>query len=155
MFSLIAGLWRQLVQPDARLSGDVLQLYDDFLQHRKYPALEALMEIFRKEVYRHSRVYIVLDALDEFPENYRSDLIRRLRTLQPIVNLLVTSRKLENIVNDFLDELVLEITAADSDIVKYIQGRISEEPKLSKLLSSFPSLRANINSTILQRSKNM
>ena len=109
----------------------------------------------KKEVSKHGRVFLLLDALDEFPESSRTELIDCLRSLGANVNVLVTSRDIEGIGDIFSDGFRLNIEAQDGDVSLYVQERIKTEAKLSKICQRRPDLAKEVEDTILQKSQKM
>ncbi|KAJ7687520.1 hypothetical protein B0H17DRAFT_901770, partial [Mycena rosella] len=79
------------------------------------------------------KVYIVVDGLDEYPEDERVILLKRLTTIPPTVSLLLTSRSHINL--DMLPPHLktLMIRASDEDIRKFLEQRIQDSSRLSFL----------------------
>jgi hypothetical protein len=154
VFNLLAGVWRQILHPNAVHSEDVQKLYETYSNEGR-PSLDVLTKIVSAEVQRHSKVFVIVDALDELSENTRDGLVRRLRSLQPTVNLLITSRKLGSIAEEFSDQPQLEIDAKNEDIITYIQARVSQDAKLYRAARRSPTLEADIKTQILEKSQKM
>jgi hypothetical protein len=79
----------------------------------------------------YSKVFIVVDALDESTEDHgtRAKLLTALRTLPGMVNLMFTSRDLLSIARQFQGTKCLHILAHGEDLRKYVQGRIASLPR--------------------------
>jgi Cdc6-like AAA superfamily ATPase len=88
---LLSGLWRQLV-----LGKDVgplpKKLYQQHQEKETSPSLDEVFEVLRSVITEFLKVYIVVDAVDEYPETQRQMLMEYLAELGPTVNLMITSR---------------------------------------------------------------
>ena len=155
LFNMLSGLWRQVIDQDAAHSNDIQELYRRHRDSKRQPSLNDLMRIFGNEVQKHSRLFVVIDALDEMPDSMCSEFIKRIRSLSPKLNLLVTSRKLESIAELFAGRPTFPIGAQNEDLITFIEARIAREPKLSKVMKQFPGLQKDTVATILEKSENM
>lgn len=153
--NLIASLWAQLVQNSGSLSSEVKDLYQTYIRQRSPPTLSDVSKILQHEIGRYSKIFVVVDALDECPESNRSALLKELRALQPTINLLVTSRFLDSIANDFEGATPLEISASAEDVQAYAIRRISREQRLSRLVGKDADLGKAIVETVVGNSKKM
>lgn len=154
--NLIASLLKQLVQDDSVAYNIVKRLHKN--RKDKTPlSLEELLGILRSEAAWFSRVFVVVDALDECPEvcGTRADLLKALRTLTSSVNLLITSRDLVSIAADFHGIKRLDIRASDDDVRRYIEGRIPRLPWLAKHVAGHPMLQEEIVDKILENVQGM
>ena len=85
---------------------------------------------------RYSKVFIMIDALDELVEHNRGHLINNIQSLAITVNLMVTSRPLASIGPFFRDAKSIDIRANEQDVRKYIKHRILNNARLSLLAFS-------------------
>ncbi|KAJ7291361.1 ankyrin repeat-containing domain protein [Mycena rebaudengoi] len=145
--NILAGLWWQLVS-ERPISVSVQKLYQKHQKQRTRPSLDEVREIVRSAVAEWSRVFIVIDALDEYPEAHRCILLDTLATIGA-VSLLLTSRP--NIAPEsfFPTTPVLEIRAREEDICRYIEAHIQTSSRLSKHVRVRPELRVEIESKII------
>ncbi|KAJ7118107.1 ankyrin repeat-containing domain protein [Mycena epipterygia] len=127
---LLASLWRQLVFRKPIWS-TIHQLYEKHHEPRTRPSLDEDQAVLCSIIAEYSKVFILVDALDEYPEMQRDVLLRLLCTLGPGVNLLVTSRP-----HITIDHVTLS-------------------SRLSKHIRSSPDLREAIEAKIIQRSDGM
>ena len=116
--NLLANIWSQIRQKDS-LDPEVEALYDRHSNAR--PRLDDICKILRAEVNRHTKVFVIIDALDECEPAYRLRLLTELRALQPKLKLMVTSRFFDAIGADMGVDTDIEILASDTDIKRYIQ----------------------------------
>ncbi|KAF7364793.1 NACHT and ankyrin domain protein [Mycena venus] len=112
--NLLAALWRQLVLGKViSIESQVQKLYQNSEKHPR-PTLTDICELLSLEVAQWSKVYIVVDALDECPEDERMVLLERLTTMGPTVNLMLTSRP--HITLPSLPYMDIKIRASNEDI---------------------------------------
>ena len=115
----------------AAISDDVKSFYDLHRRREAHPTLDQLTDVLISEIRTYSKVFIVVDALDECREDdaTRAMLLEVLRSLPRQVNLMVTSRNLPSIGRDFEGAKRLHIRAKDDDMKAYIEGRIALGPR--------------------------
>jgi hypothetical protein len=129
--NLIASLLKQIVQDQHAVSDNVKSLYR-YHKHRKTrPTGEEFINALTLEIMAYSKVFIVVDALDECPEDNgtQANLLKALRSLTGSVNLMVTSRDLPSIAQHFRATKHLDIRANNQDLRKYIESRVSLAPR--------------------------
>jgi NACHT domain len=157
--NLIASIWRQLAQCRHSLSEDVKQLYTSH-HGDKNPTLIEVVKILHSEINRHSKVFLLVDALDECSEengyrmNFNTEL-QKLLKLPPKVNILVTSRDLDTIARCNKDSKKLEIKASTEDIQAYVQRRISEDYWLLRHTQKDSQLRQAIVKGVIEICEDM
>jgi hypothetical protein len=136
VFNLVASLLKQILQDSSVTSGNVISFYDRHRDRDARPTLEDLVKTLESEIRMYSKVFIVVDALDEYAENEctegsgtRADLLRVLQYLGETVNLMVTSRDLPSIARLLQRTKHLYICAVDQDVRKYVEARIASVPR--------------------------
>src|SRR3984957_6183603 len=129
--NLVASLLRQIVQDRRAVSDDVKSFFERHRRQTSRPTLDQLTDVLISEIQTRSKVFIVVDALDECREDdaTRALLLKVLRSLPPQVNLMVTSRNLLSIGRDSEGAKRLHIRAKDDDMKVYIEGRIALGPR--------------------------
>ncbi|PNY26502.1 Ankyrin repeat domain-containing protein 50 [Tolypocladium capitatum] len=129
---LLASLLRQLAQSRSSCLEVMKNLYDQHKDKRIRPSLADLSKAIRSVVGTYSKVFFIIDALDECQdlENCRTRLLTELFDLQANcgVNLFTTSRMIPEITDKFKDKPSLEIRASDEDVGKYLDGHMSQLP---------------------------
>jgi hypothetical protein len=154
---LLSSLWRQFV-----LGRDVgplaTQLYQQHREKGTTPSLDDICGILNSSLIHYHKVYIIVDAIDEYPELQRLILLRRLVVGGFRANLMITSRS--NITPEaflpsletpeaFLPNLeTLDIRASAEDLRKYVNAQINSSPRLWKHVQSQPGLREDIHAKI-------
>src|SRR3984957_13301862 len=149
--NLVASLLRQIVQGRRAISDDVKSLFERHQRQSTRPTLDQLTDVLVSEIRIRSKVFIVVDALDECREDdaTRALLLQVLRSLPRQVNLMVTSRNLPSIGRDFEGAKRLHIRAKDDDMRVYIEGRIALGPRPLK------NLQEAIVNKIVENAKGM
>jgi hypothetical protein len=143
---LLAGLWRQLV-----LGRDISSaegLYQRHHEKRTAPSLDEVSNVLQAVLGQYSRVYVIVDAVDEYPEYQWQILLEYLTMMGPTVNLMLTSRPHIRPDGSLPNLEALEIRASEDDICRYVEGQIQKSSWLSKHVQSRATLREEILSTI-------
>jgi hypothetical protein len=148
---LIASLLKQLAEGQSPLSKAVKDLYSKLEKKQTRPPLEDISEALRIVAASYSRVFILVDALDECQSRTgcRTRLLLEIFALQEKrnVNLLVTSRIDPEIKGMFKGSETLEIRANSEDVRKYLGGRMFQLPNF---VCRNEELQEEIKTTIVQ-----
>jgi hypothetical protein len=155
--NLVGAIVRQLVQQRSELSEQITDLRRSHSTKQTRPSLDEYSRCLQSEISRFPKVFIVIDALDECIESNgtRRVLLDEFQKLQSHVHLLVTSRLIVSIEQDFADALRLEICASDEDIRRYLEGRIGKEDRLKRLIKADLILQNSLIDTIVENAKGM
>ena len=149
----MANLVKQIVQQKQTVSTELTVRYKD--RERGRPTFAELAALFSQEIGHFSKVFVVIDALDETSEH---EDIRRLvlSELQSLpVNLLVTSRY-EKAIEQRLEKAErLEIVATAADVQTYVKARIPFEHLLARHVQADPTLEETIVNKIIEKSQGM
>ena len=97
-----------------------------------------------------------MDALDEFSDasNARHHLIAELRNL-PKTRLLITSRQIPSIENQFKNDYRVEVRASDEDVRAFIESEIAHQYQLLELLGGQNHLRGILVESLVEETKGM
>ncbi|KAH0563314.1 hypothetical protein GP486_002120 [Trichoglossum hirsutum] len=128
---LVGSMLKQLVHEQNHVSDDLKALYERHRRTSTRPSLEEVCQLFHAEVRKYSRVFIVNDGLDECVDGTRKTLLLELYKLQSMTatSLMVTSRYIPTIMQEFEGSLQLEIRASDEDVQTYLYGQMSQLPQ--------------------------
>ncbi|KAJ7081221.1 hypothetical protein B0H15DRAFT_996439, partial [Mycena belliarum] len=149
LVNLLASIWKQL-SVEKPLALPVHNLYKHHRARKTSPSVQEAVNILQILIAQMSQVYLVIDALDEYPEQQRRALVDQLSLLLgPTTRLMITSRPHVEFRDTFPDLLAVEIRAADEDIMNYIDKQIHLAPRLSKHVQGQPKLRDEIKSCII------
>ncbi|KAJ7218326.1 hypothetical protein C8J57DRAFT_1537494 [Mycena rebaudengoi] len=150
--NLLAGLWRQLVV--GRLIPSTLEkLYKHHRELRTRPSLDEDHAILCSTISEYSRVFIFVDALDEYPEDERDSLLLYLSRLEPSVNLMLTSRP-HIAIRHLIPTFTIEICANEDDIRRYVRAQ-TQKPRLFRHIEKEPALMDAIEEKIVRHSDGM
>ncbi|KAH8645696.1 ankyrin repeat-containing domain protein [Xylariales sp. PMI_506] len=142
---LMLSLLKQLSQAQSGLNKSVKRLYDRSNERGTRPTLDQVCETLRVVAAGFSRVFVVVDALDECSVSCRGKFITEILSLQSQigVNVLATSRSIPDISDRFIDHTSKNIRASDEDISRYIDENIA-------LLPGFVNRNLKLRSEIKQ-----
>ncbi|KAI9776598.1 MAG: hypothetical protein M1839_009502 [Geoglossum umbratile] len=126
---LLLSLLKQLVQKQALVPESVKTLYECHNRERTRPLLNEILGALKSVAAQHSRVLIIVDALDEcgISDGERQKFLSAIFSLQDKTkaNLFATSRINDSIAKLFKGALSLQIRASDKDVESYLDGQMS------------------------------
>ncbi|KAM0231634.1 hypothetical protein ACHAP5_011003 [Fusarium lateritium] len=126
---LLASLLKQLAAALPDLPAEVKSLYIKHQQGRTRPCLQEILSALNSVAAKFSRVFVIIDALDETGSSREAFLIELSRLQQQHrINIFTTSRHDTEIMNDneapFKNLTKLEIVAASDDLQIYVKGNL-------------------------------
>lgn len=136
---LVRSLFKQIAS-QVPILYDLPKARNDVIQ-----TLRSITSIF-------SRVYVVIDALDECSDDDRTDLIDALNRLRPFMNILVTARPVASIEQSLHWDFEQRIEAIDKDIATYVEVELTGERFPDELIRR-PELRSNIVRQVVASAK--
>jgi hypothetical protein len=150
-------LLRQLVIPKLALADQLKALREAHDRKGTRPLLGEYSKLLLTAAEGFSRVFIVIDALDECPvaEGARDTLLAEIQKMKHRACLLVTSRDIPNIKRVLQDACHLEIRTRDEDIKGYLSERISSSSDLMSHTKKDPTLYDAIITTIVGKAQGM
>ncbi len=127
---LFASLLKQLSQARSSLPHSVESLYDKHKVQRTRPSLNDFSETLQSVASLYSRVFIIVDALDEcqVSDCCRTTFLTEIFNFQTKTGakLFATSRFDSDITEKFKGSITCEIHARNEDVRLYLDGRISQ-----------------------------
>jgi hypothetical protein len=148
VLKILAGLWRQLVF-DRDIDSIAANLYKQHQKKGTPPLLEEVVSVLSSSLKEFSQVFIIVDAIDEYPELQREILLQQLAAMGSHVNLMITARpSVSPELFSFLNLETLEIHAAAGDIRIYIDSQIMLSSRLSKYIQKKPVLQEEIHAKV-------
>lgn len=153
--NLLGSILGQLIQQGKVDLESFRSNYHQSKNHRTQLSPAELSKIINAAANRLSRLYIVIDALDECDDATRLKLVSEIRRLPSHTHTLVTSRFSPDTENLLDDSTKLEIRAQDIDLQSYIKDRAIEEPRLGKHVQKDPSLLSDITEAIIENAQGM
>ena len=153
---LLASLLKQLAECQPSLPGSVKGLYDRHKTKRTRPSLDEISRSLLSVVTIYSRVFIIIDALDECQVSHgcRTTFLSEMFSLQAKcrANLFATSRFIPEITENFEESLQLEVQASMEDVRIYLDHHIS--PRRAFLRRNL-ELQQEIKAKIVESVKGM
>lgn len=154
--NLLSSLLKQLAQSQSSLPDSLKDLHDRHGEKRTRPSLDEISKALESAAIQNSKVFIILDALDECQDLYRC----RTKFLSAIFNLqmksganiLATSRIIPEIMDRFKESPSIDIRASDDDIRRYLHSRL---PELRESVTNQCSLRDDIMTNITEAASGM
>ncbi|PNS19673.1 hypothetical protein CAC42_7517 [Sphaceloma murrayae] len=129
---LISSLLRQLCSARKAVPEAVMQMYSRHERTSTRPSRHELLKAIHLVVAIFTKVYIVVDALDECKQadGTRSTLIKELLRLQSEkgVSIFATSRHIPDVEEAYGRDLVLEIRATPEDVQRYLATHLQHLP---------------------------
>jgi len=147
---LLLSLLKQLVQEQPFIPENVQSLYKHHKAKRTRPLLDEISKSLQSVVANYSRVFIIVDALDECSDGDRRRFLSEIFNIQDKigVSLFATSRFILDIRQEFEGRsTMLEIRAKDEDVRRYLDGHTSRLPLF--VLKS-PDLEEEIKTGIIE-----
>ena len=153
--NLLTSLVCQLVFSEPALPVDLAASYEAHGSGATRPSHAECNQLLRSIVRRCAKVFLIIDAFDEYPEEWRGQLMTELQRLEPHVNMLITSRTLPTIERQLSNASRLDIQARSDDILRYLRERITSSESLKSHSDKDPNLRNLISTTIAARAEGM
>ncbi|KAK5988600.1 Receptor-interacting serine/threonine-protein kinase 4 [Cladobotryum mycophilum] len=148
---LLSSLFKQLCQARSSLPDVLNKLYQDHTKDSTRPSKENIVTSLQSVAKLYSRVFIIVDALDECQtaDRQRKIFLSNIFNIQARcgVNLLATSRFIPDIVDLFTGCVFLEIRADRSDVDNYLESHLESLPSL---VQQDLALREEIKTEILE-----
>lgn len=129
---LLGSLLKQLAGGYRSLPSEVKDLYDRHKARQTRPSLEEIVDALHFVAAKCSRVFILVDALDEcqVSDGCRNRLLSELCHLQEKheANILATSRPVPEISDHLKVSESLEIRASTDDVRRYLESNMGQLP---------------------------
>lgn len=153
--NVLGSFLKQLSLESHSASSAIQELFQYHKGRKTRPTLEQLLRIFPSIIATYSKVYLIIDAFDEYPEDGRHVLERFLTTVGDKVNIMITSRLHIRLDSSFSDLLTVDICATDNDVGRYVDVQISKSAQLSKNVRTQPILHNEIRTQIINSAEGM
>lgn len=153
--NLLSSLAQQMLQQIKTLPEDVRSIYKDHKRKNTRLGLDDCIRILRSAINPFSKIFIVIDALDECSRDAAPKFIESVLQLAD-ARILITSRPdTPNFPRHFRSFPSLKVCASRHDVRRYLEARIEEEHELAELVDEYPGLHGRIVTTIEQKSGGM
>ncbi|KAH7231610.1 nucleoside phosphorylase domain-containing protein [Fusarium redolens] len=147
---LLASLLKQLAQDRSSLPDNVRYLYEKHRARGTRLSFDEIWRALQSVTALYSRVFIVIDALDECQTtgDFREKFLSKVLDLPAKcgANLFATSRFIPEIMEKFDGSISLEIRASKQDMRRYVEGHMSQ---LQSCVRRSPDLQEEIKTKIV------
>jgi Cdc6-like AAA superfamily ATPase len=154
VIDLILNLLKQLIQRQPTMPQSVRKLYYEHKRERTRPSINEVLTVLHSITSTYSRIFFIVDALDECSGKSRKKFLSEIFNLQTIAraNLFVTSRFLQEVEKEFKESITLQIRANDVDVGNYLDEQLRNFRSL--VSKSFP-LQEEIKTRITKAADGM
>ncbi|KAE8146616.1 ankyrin repeat-containing domain protein [Aspergillus avenaceus] len=143
---LLGSIINQVIMDPRTLPESLIKNWEQCKFGAHKPTLGALMDVL-EELLRDHPIYIVVDALDEYPMEDRNQLLRRLRGFNN-VSILITSRMLPEMETLANDGTIVDIKANPKDIDLFLDSKMKRSSRFKSFESESPGLLDEIKVAI-------
>lgn len=149
--SLLSAILKQLVQAQPSAPEAANALYELHHARGTMATVDEISNTLKVTLKSFSTVYIVVDALDECSDEHKTPLrlLERLRDLQSDgdIRLMVTSRFIPDIQEEFKLSPKLEVRASPEDVAEFVKGQI---PRLHRCVQRDDELKREVEEHIVE-----
>lgn len=151
---VLSALLSQFAEAHDGACATIRRVYDRIIAKKGAKLKESdMISIFRDIVSSLSKVYVVLDGLDEASDELKNRLLRTL--VSSGVNLLILSRPLEIFTHHTPDAIRLSIQARTEDIGRYVEDQVNQSARLQSILRGKPELVKLLCERVKEKSDGM
>ena len=88
------------------------------------------------ELHRYSRVFLIIDALDESKVEYPLQFVKELLELLPTANILIITRSNFKVGDLYIagEESIIEVKAHEKDLLEFVKMRVEREDNLRRII---------------------
>ncbi|UKZ82599.1 hypothetical protein TrVFT333_010392 [Trichoderma virens FT-333] len=150
LYDLLLSLVKQLAPDHKNLSLDAKEIIDEYKENKQRLSPDKLKQLLQSITASYSRVFILIDALDECQESggCRTNLLDEMFFLQERTkaNIFATSRFIPQITEKFKNCKSIEIRATKGDVQVYVRDQLKSGhmEHLPSLIESKPALKEEI-----------
>lgn len=132
--NFLGGLLKQLLFLRKAVTAEVKALYEKHQGRDQNVTLADISNLLQAELRRYRKVFIIVDALDEYSENQNdcNSLLAELERLRKYSNMMLTSRFVAPYDHAFCGASRVTIAAKDRDVRKYLESQIPTLPRFVK-----------------------
>ncbi|KAL8949723.1 MAG: hypothetical protein Q9222_004199 [Ikaeria aurantiellina] len=135
---ITASILKQLVSAHRFIPSAVSTMYNRHAKQQRASQQQDLMPALLATCRGPTRVFVVIDALDECAVKHRREFLKLLDGLRECVNIFITSRPhLDDLAKTLGPLIQIEVKAHDSDLQKYIQQEIESSEARDEIDSTF------------------
>ncbi|KAK2589553.1 hypothetical protein QQS21_012766 [Conoideocrella luteorostrata] len=157
---LLASLLKQFARRNPKVFANVKGLYERHVSNGSRPSLDEIIKMLQSAIKLFCRVFIIVDALDEFHSSNYTNWKKILVLKKPWfasgahINLFVTSRSISEITAEFLGDVQKDIRAPESDVLSYVNDNIMQF-RVADRFAERPDVQDKIRSGIVRAADGM
>ncbi|KAM0799116.1 ankyrin repeat-containing domain protein [Usnea florida] len=153
----IASLLVQLLQKRSFIPREVEKAFEIHGSRQSYPTLPEYIELLKMQMDSLTRVYIIIDALDECTQTngVRDELFEGVTMLPECVSIMITSRYIPDLEILLENALRLDIRAHDEDVHIHVVSRLKAEKHWARRIRLDSGLQSKIAKSIVERTHGM
>jgi hypothetical protein len=156
-WKFLASLLQQLISQQGDVAEQIKSTYREHIRRQTHPNFSECLNMLTVQIHTFSRVYVVIDALDECTElnDVRRGLLEGILQMPSFVSILVTSRFIP-MIGEILDEpprLIVE--AKDHDIHAHVRSRLDKEKTWARRVRLDQALAQRIGDSVVSRASGM
>jgi len=155
---ILASFVKQLAQDNHSVILPIIEpIYDGHQRKETRPSKEELLDLLKKLLNLFKKTYIIIDALDEIPDDTKADLLAVLLSLQASGgSLLLTSRPLQVLEPLLPNAVYIYVEAGNrSDMELFIDKQIDENPYLKAVLRGKEAEKKEVCAKLKRKSQGM
>lgn len=156
---VLRSLWKQVARKTGSISANLLVIWEKYNNQQNNPTPEELVSHLQVELAKFAKVFIVVDALDEYNNNELGLLLQNIKDLSSHAQHFFTSRYPPD---DQLDEIStpFPLSAQNDDLEVYISNKMRFGSAISNRLekqqgNTAPLTKQMIVEKVLERAKSM
>ncbi len=153
--NLLASLCKQLLQAQQTVPPYLVELYEKYTGQNQFATAEELFEALSSTAASCGSAYILVDGLDECMEELRWPLVETLLKVPSHVRVMLTSRFLDSMDEDFNQFRQLEIKANREDIELFIDSQVKKNRNLRKMIQKHQAMRDEIKAKVVESAQGM
>ena len=138
----LASLWKQLASRRPFDDNEIKTWQRMYVEQRTRPSETKWKEMLAAEVRKYSRLFLILDALDESKVEYPLQFVRELLNLLPTANIMITTRPSFKVRDLHIasEVAIIEVKAHEKDLSDFVKTRIEREDNLREMIKMKPEL---------------
>lgn len=157
--NLLSTLLIQLIHYGDGICDTIEEKYEELKGSRRSLTAEVYLSLLKSQMeflaFRMRRIFLVVDALDQFDDETLLMFLKACEEFPPSVHILFTSAHNGGMVDLIKPDKSLEIFAQNQDITSYLTKAFDTNSSLHRALrDSDPSFREQVLSIVVQKSQN-
>ncbi|KAI8724317.1 hypothetical protein NCS52_00000500 [Fusarium sp. LHS14.1] len=153
--SIWSSIIRQLVESCQQIPTEVTAFRDKYLEKRSLPTNEERILLVKALSRLFQKTYILIDALDECPEDSREAFVSLAEQVKSSVHLLITSRSNLDLTMSFENLSRINVFARSSDMEAYLNSRMCAKMRMRSFIAKDPTLRDDVINKLLEKADGM